>query len=95
MNDKTPKTRIYAVSVAGRTGTRLVRAVSNVAARNHVSRELVRVSVANQNDLVHLLGNGVKVEDAATDDDQITLPLPDAVVQKLAEDTAAAIGDGR
>ena len=43
---------------------RLVRAVSAAAAIRHVSYPMFEARVASQQDLVNLIGQGVKVEEA-------------------------------
>ncbi|MCC7101319.1 MAG: hypothetical protein IT500_17195 [Rubrivivax sp.] len=59
-------TRIYIVS-NGAGLERLVRAVSQAAARNYVARETLGVQVASQEALVSLLGSGRAVEDAGAE----------------------------
>lgn len=51
-------TRIYLVTERDNSAKRLVRAVSQAAARNHVVRETLSVRVASQEALVSLLGSG-------------------------------------
>lgn len=64
-------TRIYVISDtrAAPNRHRLVRAVSRAQAIRHVARDWIAADVAGQNTLVSLIGDGVKVEDAAADDD--------------------------
>lgn len=54
--------RIYVVNQVGKDAPRLVRAVHQAAALRHVAADLLCVAVASQDDLVELLGAGVKVE---------------------------------
>jgi hypothetical protein len=51
--------RIYVVG-----GKRLVRAVTNVSARNHVAKDTITSELASQDTLVELTASGVKVETA-------------------------------
>lgn len=60
-------TRIYLVTERDNSAKRLVRAVSQAAARNHVVRETLSVRVASQEALVSLLGSGRAVEDAGVE----------------------------
>lgn len=60
-------TRIYLVTERGASAKRLVRAVSQAAARNYVARETLGVQVASQEALVSLLGSGRAVEDAGAE----------------------------
>ena len=55
------KNRIYVVWVAGQT--RLIRASSRSAALRYAVREST-VQVASQDELVRMLADGVKVDDA-------------------------------
>lgn len=64
-------TRIYAVIDNNNpAATRLVRSTNPATARSHVVRERFSVEVAPQETLVNLLGEGVKVETATTDEAQ-------------------------
>ena len=60
------KERIYAVH-AGKT-SRLVRARSRAQALTHVAQSMFIITVADQEELVTLLGDGVKVENAKNPD---------------------------
>ena len=64
-------TRIYYVhpKLPG-DGARLVRATNAAQALRHVVRDTLTVELATQNDLVRLLGAGVKVEAANAEDEQ-------------------------
>ena len=64
------KERIYAVYHG--IEARLVKAPSRAQALHHVAHTTFNVRVADQTDLVTLLGNGVKVE-AVKDGDQLDL----------------------
>ena len=64
--------RIYAV-YHGSTG-RLVRAKTRAQALSHVAQSTFNIGVANQEELVTLLGQGVKVE-SVRDADQTELDL--------------------
>lgn len=57
--------RIYIVA-EGETGDtrRLVRAANPSQAVSHVVKSIFKATVATQDELVELAGNGVKVEDA-------------------------------
>lgn len=59
--DDTLTTRIYLVTERDNSAKRLVRAVSQAAARNHVVRETLSVRVASQEALVSLLGSGPRL----------------------------------
>ncbi len=68
--------RIYIVSnaaardIAGNDSPpRLVRANSRTSALKHVVRDTLTVELATQDDLVRLLGAGVKVEAANAEDE--------------------------
>lgn len=74
--------RIYLVGHG--TETRLVRAAHRAQAVGHVARSLINVKVASQDELVHALGMGTKIE-MATDQDTAELPFGDD-----AQTTAAA-----
>lgn len=54
--------RIYKVGTL--KGARLVRAPNKAQAINHVARDTIAAEVAAQDDLVNLLSEGVKVENA-------------------------------
>lgn len=64
--------RIYAV-FNGNTG-RLVRAKNRAQALSHVAQSTFNIRVAGQEDLVTLLGDGVKVE-SVRDADQVEMDL--------------------
>jgi len=60
-------TRIYAVydeRTLATDGQRLVRAGTRAQALRHVAQGTFTVVVASQDELVELLGQGIKVEDA-------------------------------
>ncbi len=64
---KTAK-RIYIVTNTGGgpvAKSRLVKAASAAAARNYVARSSINVSVASQDELVAMLGDGIVVEPRA------------------------------
>ena len=63
----TTQTRIYKVQTP--TGARLVRAPNRSQSVNHVARDTIRAEVASQDDLIALLADGVKVEEAGADAD--------------------------
>lgn len=65
--------RIYAV-YHGNQG-KLVRANNRAQALSHVAQSTFNIRVASQDELVTLLGQGVKVE-SVRDADQIELGLP-------------------
>lgn len=50
---------------------RLIRAPNKTRALNHVSTNMIAVEVASQDDLIDLVGKGVKVEETveSTDED--------------------------
>ena len=56
-------TRIYKVNTPN--GSRLVRAVNKTQAIGYVARATIKAAVATQDDLLALVADGVKVEDAA------------------------------
>jgi hypothetical protein len=58
------KTRVYVVGINGEQGQRLVRATYSHMAERHVISALVSSRVASKDDLVELMGHGVRVEDA-------------------------------
>lgn len=64
--------RIYAVYHG--TEGRLVRASNRAQALSHVAQSTFNVRVAAQDELVTLLGKGVKVE-SVRDADQVELPI--------------------
>lgn len=62
--------RIYVVTNKADKGAatdvlRLVRAGGRVQAENFVARDTIKASLATQDELVHLIAVGVKVEEAA------------------------------
>jgi hypothetical protein len=65
------KQRIYIIEGQPGERERLVRATSVAQARNHVARDLFRIKVASQDQLVEFLSAGgahrYRVEDAARD----------------------------
>lgn len=64
----TAKTRIYKVDRKdGKAEPRLIRATSRSAAIRHVATEY-QAEVCNQDDLVAMLGQSKRVEDAAADE---------------------------
>jgi DNA-binding protein H-NS len=58
-------TRIYRITIGA--SDRLVRAPSPASALMHVARDIARVCVASQDDLVECLSDGIKVEAAGED----------------------------
>ena len=58
--------RIYLVGHG--QNMRLVRATHRAQALGHVARSIINVKVASQDELVHALGQGIKVEVAAEND---------------------------
>ncbi|MGE0209768.1 MAG: hypothetical protein AB7S42_11570 [Lysobacteraceae bacterium] len=63
-------TRIYAVydeRTLDTDGQRLVRAGTRAQALRHVAQDVFHVAVADQDDLVLLVGTGTRVEDATAD----------------------------
>jgi len=64
--------RIYLVGHGQET--RLVRAAHRAQAVGHVARSLINVKVASQDELVHALGMGTKIE-TATDHETAELPF--------------------
>lgn len=64
--------RIYLVGHGQET--RLVRAAHRAQAVGHVARSIINVKVASQDELVHALGMGTKIE-MATDQDTAELPF--------------------
>lgn len=71
------KKRIYAVvPKAGDDKARLVRAATNISALSHVAKQKFEVRLASQDDIVELVADGTKVEDATeTDPGQGSLPV--------------------
>lgn len=61
--NKPKKTRIYIVG-----GQRLVRASTSIGARNHVAKDTITSELADQDALITLTHQGVKVETAVTDE---------------------------
>jgi len=61
--------RIYSV-IPPYGDVRLVKAISRSQALSHVANSLFSIRVATQEDLVHALSNGIKVE-AVRDGDQL------------------------
>lgn len=59
------KTRIYVVHDADLDQASLVRAISASQAITHVTKPRFSASVASQDQLVKLLGEGVEVKDAS------------------------------
>lgn len=62
----TTKTRIYLVTTP--SDSRLVRAPNASQAIRHVARDIIEASVADQDELVLLVGRGVKVEACGEDE---------------------------
>ncbi len=58
-------TRIYKIHHTATDSTRLVRANNVAQAVRHVANDSFISAVAGQDDLVHLISKGVKVEEAA------------------------------
>jgi hypothetical protein len=54
--------RVYIVTTP--KGKRLVRAISQTAAIRHVVEPEYAAEVGSMNDVLHLVGTGIKVEDA-------------------------------
>lgn len=69
MNKETEKQqsskRIYLVSEQNDGGRYLVRATSQASAIRHVTADLFKAEVAKQEELVSLVAEGFRVEDAA------------------------------
>jgi len=61
--------RIYSV-IPPSGCVRLVKAISRSQALSHVANSLFSIRVATQEDLVHALSNGIKIE-AVRDGDQL------------------------
>lgn len=61
-------TRPYVVKDKITNKTRLVRATSQAAARNHCARDQFSVEAASANDVIDLIGQGHKVEEARAED---------------------------
>jgi hypothetical protein len=59
--------RIYVVTEEGKNEQHLVRASSQAQAVHHVVAARFCAEVASQSQLVQLLGDGVKVEEAGSD----------------------------
>lgn len=60
------KTRIYLVTSGN--DTHLVKATNKVVAINHVAKRGIKAHVASQLELVELVADGAKVEEAGSDD---------------------------
>ena len=73
MSDRT-KDRVYVVDIQGQR-SRLVRATFGHIAERHVIGTLVNARVASKDDLIELMGRGVKVEHAGDDQQSAQLPL--------------------
>jgi hypothetical protein len=65
--------RIYVVG--GPTGIHLVSAITKQAAIAYVAHNVYKATVATQNDLVELLGKGVKVEYARPANHELDLEV--------------------
>lgn len=79
--------RIYIVhdTRANPSAQRLVRAANRAQALRHVAQDAFSVDIAGQNALVHLLSNGVQVEDAReADAPQLVSPFPGVPVEPTA-----------
>ena len=63
--------RIYVVG--GPTGIHLVSSTTKQAAIAYVAHNVYKATVASQNDLVELLGKGVKVEQAKANNMELDL----------------------
>jgi hypothetical protein len=63
------KGRIYRVTVG--ENDRLVRATHPATALMHVARDIAKVRVASQDDLVECFGDGIQVEDIKAEQMQI------------------------
>lgn len=57
----TANTRLYRATIG--ENDRLVRAASPAQVYSYIARELIKVRVASQTDLVECLSDGIKVED--------------------------------
>jgi len=60
--------RIYVVSVKESQKKQLVRAESKAGALRHVAEKTMGAEVASQDDLVEMIGSGLKVEDAGKEE---------------------------
>ena len=61
--------RIYLVTIG--ESDRLIRATHPAKALMHVARDIAKVNVATQQDLVDCLADGVKVEDAKPEQQEL------------------------
>lgn len=66
------KTNIYLVNgeIGATVEPRLVRASTRQQALSHVAKSMLTVTLASQEDLISLVGEGVKVEDYKNTDQQ-------------------------
>lgn len=61
-------TRPYIVTDTATKKTRLVRATSQAVARNHCARDQFTVRAASANDVLDMIGQGYKAEEARADE---------------------------
>lgn len=66
------QTRIYRATIG--ENDRLVRASHPSHVATHIARDLIRVRVASQSDLVECIGDGIPIEDIGPEQQE----LPDA-----------------
>lgn len=63
--------RIYLVTHGD--DKRLIRAISQANARNHIARNSIAVAVASQDDIVALISTGQKVEETSSEPLQLEI----------------------
>lgn len=63
--------RIYLVTHGD--DKRLIRAISQANARNHIARNSIAVAVASQDDIVALISTGQKVEETSNEPVQLEI----------------------
>lgn len=63
--------RIYLVTHGD--DKRLIRAISQANARNHIARNSITVQVASQDDIVALVSTGQKVEETSSEPVQLEI----------------------
>lgn len=63
--------RIYLVTHGD--NKRLIRAISQANARNHIARNSIAVAVASQDDIVALISTGQKVEETSNEPVQLEI----------------------
>ena len=71
MATKSPRTRIYLVTVGDKR--RLIRSSHPSPAVSFVSRDLVKVSIPTQDELIACAKAGIEPEDITTQPDQLPL----------------------